>query len=132
MNFRMASVIPCSTAELRKWIKRLAWKDQSPLPSSQLGVGQITLDLSNYQMTMESRRVVLAWMEFQLLKFLIHNPSRVFTRKQLLSNVWGIDSFGGTRTVDVHIRCLRSRLGVHGDKYFRTVKNVGYSMVRPL
>jgi DNA-binding response OmpR family regulator len=81
---------------------------------------------------MEGRRVDLAWMEFQLLKFLMQNPGRVFAREQLLAKVWGVDSIGGTRTVDVHIRRLRSKLGVHGDKYFRTVKNVGYGMVCPL
>jgi DNA-binding response OmpR family regulator len=125
-------VVPCTVAEMRKRIGRLVLRGRSPASSSELAVGQITLDLNTYLVTMENRRVDLAWMEFQLLKFLMQNPGRVFTREQLLANVWGVDSFGGTRTVDVHIRRLRSKLGVHGDKYFRTVKNVGYGMVRPL
>jgi DNA-binding response OmpR family regulator len=122
-------VIPCSAVELSKRIKRLAWKDQSPLSSSQLRVGKITLDLDTYQVMLGEKRVDLAWMEFQLLKFLMQNPGRVFTREQLLAHVWGVDGFGGTRTVDVHIRRLRSKLGGHGHEYFRTVKNVGYGMV---
>jgi DNA-binding response OmpR family regulator len=62
----------------------------------------------------------------------MQNPGRVFTREQLLASVWGVDSFGGTRTIDVHIRRLRSKLGGHGDEYFRTVKNVGYGMTQPV
>jgi DNA-binding response OmpR family regulator len=125
-------LVPCSAAELRKRIKRLARRSWASAPSLALEVGKITLNLSTYQVMMEGRQVNLAWMEFQLLKFLMQNPGRVFTREQLLVEVWGVDSFGGTRTVDVHIRRLRSKLGVHGDKYFRTVKNVGYGMVCPL
>ena len=68
----------------------------------------------------------------QLLKFLMENLGRVFTRESLLSSVWGFDNFGGTRTVDVHIRKLRSKLEIHGGSYFRTVKNVGYGMITPL
>jgi DNA-binding response OmpR family regulator len=75
--------------------------------------------------------VALAWLEFQLLKFLMENIGRVYTREQLLAHVWGVEDFGGTRTVDVHIRRLRHKLEVYGDKYFRTVKNVGYGMINP-
>jgi len=76
---------------------------------------------------MDGRQIDLTRMEFQLLKFLMQNQSRVFTREQLLANVWDFDSFGstrpigGARTVDVHIRRLRSKLRVDGGGYFRTV-----------
>jgi hypothetical protein len=125
-------LVPCTVAEMRKRIGRLVRRRQSEATPSKLAVGKIALNLDTYQVTMEGRRVDLAWMEFQLLKFLMQNPGRVFTREQLLASVWGVDSFGGTRTIDVHIRRLRSKLGGHGDEYFRTVKNVGYGMTQPV
>jgi DNA-binding response OmpR family regulator len=125
-------VVPCTAAELRIRIRRLTQRNQPSPYSSQLKVGKIALDLHTYQVTLDGRRIELAWMEFQLLKFLMKNPGRVFTREQLLASVWGLDSFGGTRTVDVHIRRLRSKLGAQGSaEYFRTVKNVGYSIIDP-
>jgi DNA-binding response OmpR family regulator len=60
----------------------------------------------------------------------MENVGKVFTREQLLAHVWGVENFGGTRTVDVHIRRLRNKLEIFGDEYFRTVKNVGYGMVQ--
>ena len=125
-------VVPCTAAELGMRIRRLAQRNQPSPSSPQLRVGKIALDLYTYQVTLDGRRIELAWMEFQLLKFLMKNPGRVFTREQLLANVWGLDSFGGTRTVDVHIRRLRSKLVHGGVEYFRTVKNVGYSIINPL
>jgi DNA-binding response OmpR family regulator len=123
-------LVPCTAAELGKRLKRLVFKDQ-PLPlSSQLRVGRITLDPATYQVMLEDKRVDLAWLEFQLLKFLMENVGKVFTREQLLAHVWGVENFGGTRTVDVHIRRLRNKLEIFGDEYFRTVKNVGYGMVQ--
>jgi DNA-binding response OmpR family regulator len=124
-------IVPCA-AELRKRIGRLARRSQASAPTSALELAKITLNPDTYQMMMEGRRVDLVWMEFQLLKFLMQNPGRVFTREQLLAKVWGVDSIGGTGTVDVHIRRLRSKLGGHGDKYFRTVKNVGYGNLPPV
>lgn len=122
-------VVPCSTAELHTRIKRLALPYQNAQPSTQLRVGKIVLDFDTYQVSVEGRRVDLAWMEFQLLKFLMENPGKVFTREQLLALVWGVNNFGGTRTVDVHIRRLRYKLSAHGEELFRTVKNVGYGLV---
>jgi DNA-binding response OmpR family regulator len=124
-------LVPCTAAEMGKRIKRLAFRNTATVPSSRLTVGKITLDLANYQVTLSGQRVALAWLEFQLLKFLMENIGRVYTREQLLAHVWGVEDFGGTRTVDVHIRRLRHKLEVYGDKYFRTVKNVGYGMINP-
>ncbi len=124
-------VVPCSAAELEHRLRRLARKNVPAVAASQLSVGEITLDPETYQVRLAGQVVALAWMEFQLLKFLMEHPGRVFTRENLLSSVWGIDSFGGTRTVDVHIRKLRSKLEIHGDEYIRTVKNVGYGMIAP-
>jgi DNA-binding response OmpR family regulator len=124
-------LIPCTAAEMGKRIKRLALRNTAKDSSSRLTVGKITLDLATYQVTLSGQRVALAWLEFQLLKFLMENIGRVYTREQLLAHVWGVEDFGGTRTVDVHIRRLRHKLEVYGDKYFRTVKNVGYGMINP-
>ena len=124
-------VVPCSAAELSWRLQRLARRNLAEVDGSRLEVGNITLDTCTYQVSLSGRVVPLAWMEFQLLKFLMDNVGRIFTRDVLLSTVWGFDSFGGTRTVDVHIRKLRSKLEIHGERYFRTVKNVGYGMVVP-
>jgi DNA-binding winged helix-turn-helix (wHTH) protein len=124
-------LVPCSSAEMEKRIRRLALKSSPSTSATRLSVGEIILDLSTYQITVGGNRVDFAWLEFQLLKFLMENVGRVFSRQQLLTNVWGVDSFGGTRTVDVHIRRLRNKVEVHGNTYFRTVKNVGYGMTHP-
>ena len=124
-------VVPCSAAELEHRLRRLARKNVPAVAEGHLSVGEITLDPEAYQVRLAGRVVALAWMEFQLLKFLMEHPGRVFTRESLLSSVWGFDGFGGTRTVDVHVRKLRSKLEIHGDEYIRTVKNVGYGMIAP-
>src|SRR6202043_629154 len=71
----------------------------------------------------------LTFKEFELLKFLAQHPGRVFTRAQLLQEVWGYDYFGGTRTVDVHVRRLRAKLGTEHEALIGTVRNVGYRFV---
>ena len=124
-------VVPCSSAELYKRVKRLAVNAYLTGSSSPLRTGKVTLDIDKYQVALDGKQVQLAWMEFQLLKFLMQNPGRIFTREQLLSRVWGAEDIGGTRTVDVHIRRLRRKLGVYGDELFRTVKNVGYGLLEP-
>ena len=126
--------IPCAPAELLKRILRLAQRqngaaDAAPTPLLQ--VGAITLDPITYQVTAAGQPVDLAWLEFRLLQFLMENVGKVFTRDQLLASVWGVANIGGTRTVDVHIRRLRYKLETGGATYFRTVKNVGYGMIRP-
>jgi DNA-binding response OmpR family regulator len=122
-------VVPCSAAELEKRLRRLLLRKNQSFTTSQIRVGKITLDLDTFEVRLDGHRLELAWMEFQLLKFLMQNPGKVFTRDQLLANVWGVENFGGTRTVDVHIRRLRNKLEVVGDRYFRTVKNVGYGLL---
>lgn len=85
----------------------------------------VTIDESSYQATVGGRHLDLTYKEFELLRYLVANPGRVFTREQLLSDVWGYDYFGGTRTVDVHVRRLRAKLGDH-ESVIGTVRNVGY------
>lgn len=85
----------------------------------------VAIDESSYSATASGRPLDLTFKEFELLRFLVANPGRVFTREQLLSDVWGYDYFGGTRTVDVHVRRLRAKLGDR-ESVISTVRNVGY------
>ena len=85
----------------------------------------VTIDEASYSAKVHGRSLDLTYKEFELLRFLATHPSRVFTREQLLSEVWGYDYFGGTRTVDVHVRRLRAKLG-DSESLIGTVRNVGY------
>ena len=85
----------------------------------------VVIDEASYSVKVNSRPLDLTYKEFELLRFLAMHPSRVFTREQLLSEVWGYDYFGGTRTVDVHVRRLRAKLG-DMEHVIGTVRNVGY------
>ena len=96
-----------------------------------LTVGDLVIDEETYVARVRGRPLDLTYKEFELLKYLAHHPGRVFPRAQLLQEVWGYDFFGGTRTVDVHVRRLRAKLGPDHDSLIGTVRNVGYKMVRP-
>ena len=87
--------------------------------------GELTIDEGTYTCRLRGRPLDLTFKEFELLRFFATHPSRVFTREQLLSEVWGYDYFGGTRTVDVHVRRLRAKLG-DLESLSGTVRNVGY------
>ena len=89
----------------------------------------LVVDNSTYTAKLENRTLDLTFKEFELVKFLAQHPGRVFTRQQLLQEVWGYDYFGGTRTVDVHVRRLRAKLGPEHETLIGTVRNVGYRFV---
>jgi DNA-binding response OmpR family regulator len=91
--------------------------------------GDLAIDEASYSARLRSRALDLTFKEFELLKFLAQHPGRVFTRAHLLQEVWGYDYFGGTRTVDVHIRRLRAKLGPEHEAMIGTVRNVGYRFV---
>ena len=91
--------------------------------------GPLTIDEAGYSATLRGRRLDLTYKEFELLKYLAQHPGRVFTRGQLLQEVWGYDFFGGTRTVDVHVRRLRAKLGADYEVLIGPVRNVGYRFV---
>ena len=91
--------------------------------------GEVTVDEATYTARIGSRALDLTYKEFELLKHLAQHPGRVFSRDQLLSEVWGYDYFGGTRTVDVHVRRLRAKLGAENEHLIGTVRNVGYRFV---
>ena len=96
-----------------------------------VNVGDAVIDETTYSARLEGRPLDLTYKEFELLKFLAQHPGRVFTRSHLVQEVWGYDYFGGTRTVDVHVRRLRAKLGPEHEAMIGTVRNVGYKFVRP-
>ena len=91
--------------------------------------GNIVIDEAGYSAKVNGVQLDLTYTEFELLKYLAQHPGRVFSRQQLLSDVWGYDYFGGTRTVDVHVRRLRAKLGPEHESVIGTVRNVGYRFV---
>jgi DNA-binding response OmpR family regulator len=99
--------------------------------SSEIRAGDVVVDEVTYSAKVRGRTLDLTYKEFELLKFLAQHPGRVFTRAQLLQEVWGYDYFGGTRTVDVHVRRLRAKLGPEHEALIGTVRNVGYRFVPP-
>ncbi|WP_018142615.1 winged helix-turn-helix domain-containing protein [Alloscardovia criceti] len=93
--------------------------------------GALEVDTVGYTATLRGEPLDLAYKEFELLKYLVLHPGRAFTRTQLLQEVWGYDYYGGTRTVDVHVRRLRAKLGVEYESVIGTVRNVGYRFDPP-
>jgi DNA-binding response OmpR family regulator len=91
--------------------------------------GDLVIDEGSYSARLGSQVLNLTYKEFELLKYLAHHPGRAFTRAQLLQEVWGYDYYGGTRTVDVHVRRLRAKLGSEHEQLIGTVRNVGYRFV---
>lgn len=100
--------------------------DEDPLTIS---AGGLVVDEAGYSARLHGEALDLTYKEFELLKYLAQHPGRVFTRAQLLQEVWGYDYFGGTRTVDVHVRRLRGKLGPEHETLIGTVRNVGYRFV---
>ena len=103
----------------------------SPEATGKITLGELVIDEGTYTARLRGRPLDLTYKEFELLKYLAQHAGRVFTRAQLLQEVWGYDFFGGTRTVDVHVRRLRAKLGSEYESLIGTVRNVGYKAVRP-
>ncbi len=118
-------------ARLRLAIGRAMSQPQAQLaaPAEEVRSGELVIDEATYSARIRGVALDLTFKEFELLKFLAQHPRRVFTRSQLLQEVWGYDYFGGTRTVDVHVRRLRAKLGTENDALIGTVRNVGYKFV---
>ncbi len=108
--------------------RRSAGPEEAP---GRLELGELAIDEATYTARLSGVALDLTYKEFELLKFLAQHPGRVFTRSHLVQEVWGYDYFGGTRTVDVHVRRLRAKLGTEHESMIGTVRNVGYKFVRP-
>ena len=117
---------PMQQGELLARVKQAIYRVSGPLGAQLLKIGDLVIDLERYDVLMAGRRVSLTYKEFQLLVMLASNPGRVYTRDVLLSQVWGYDYLGGTRTVDVHVRRLRSKIEDPDHSFVETIWNVGY------
>ena len=114
-------------ARLRLAIGRMAAMASGSEPApEEIRQGALIIDEGTYSARLNGRSLDLTFKEFELLKYLAAHPGRVFSRAQLLQEVWGYDYFGGTRTVDVHVRRLRAKLGIDSEHLIGTVRNVGY------
>ena len=116
-------------ARIRLSIGSLALSAGDDPVSTQITAGNLVIDENTYSARIDGRVLDLTYKEFELIKHLAQHPGRVFTRAQLLQEVWGYDYFGGTRTVDVHVRRLRAKLGLEYEVLIGTVRNVGYRFV---
>lgn len=108
-----------------------AMEGDAAAADGQIRSGDLVVDTNGYTASLHGHPIDLAYKEFELLKYLVQHPGRVFTRAQLLQEVWGYDYYGGTRTVDVHIRRLRAKLGGEYEHLIGTVRNVGYRFDPP-
>ncbi|WP_029151258.1 response regulator transcription factor [Microbacterium indicum] len=118
-------LVGAGPAEVDARIRLVIGRQDDQPQSTRIQTSGITIDESSYSAKVHGKPLDLTYKEFQLLHFFATHPSRVFTREQLLSEVWGYDYFGGTRTVDVHVRRLRAKLG-DLEQLIGTVRNVGY------
>jgi DNA-binding response OmpR family regulator len=116
-----------------KWATSRRLAATTPAGGADAGVtqaGELVIDEHSYSVKLRGRALDLTYKEFELLKYLAQHPGRVFSRAQLLQEIWGYDYFGGTRTVDVHVRRLRAKLGTEHEALIGTVRNVGYKLDR--
>ena len=119
-------VVPWRRGELLLRVARLAQRPQPGDSPSVIRAGDLVIDPDRYDVFLAGKPVLLTFKEYELLRLLASTPGRVFTREELLSRVWGYDYFGGTRTVDVHVRRLRSKIEDADHTFIETVWQVGY------
>lgn len=124
-DFVLRPIVP---AELYARLRQLDWKTSAFGTDEVTKVGDLVIDVAGYEAHLNGRRLDFTHQEFELLRFLAQNRGRVFTREQLLQKVWGYKYTGGTRTVDIHVRRVRAKLGARAGGLIETVRNVGYKM----
>ncbi len=117
---------PYEQIELTSRLAQLFWRVGSGSRPELIEHGPLSLNLETYQATINGRHLDLTFMEYELLRFLAAEPGRVFSREILLSRVWGYEYYGGARTVDVHVRRLRAKIGEEHASLIQTVRSVGY------
>ena len=117
---------PWDAAEVLARAKRILGKTKDAVELEIIECGELTIDLARYEVYVSDRLIELTFKEYELLRFLACNKGRVFTRETLLNEVWGYDYYGGDRTVDVHIRRLRSKIEDPTHTFIETVRNIGY------
>lgn len=123
-DFILAPLLP---AEVYARLRQLDWRTAAFHSDERVKLGDLVVDAAGHEASLGGRRLELTHQEFLLLEFLARSPGRVFSREQLLQSVWHLDYAGGTRTVDIHVRRLRAKLGARAD-LIETVRNVGYKL----
>ena len=124
-------VLPPRPAEIVARIEHLLWRAGRGTAPDVIEHGPLVLNLETYQAAVAGRVLDLTYMEYELLRFLAAHPGKVFTRETLLNRVWGYEYYGGARTVDVHVRRLRAKLGEEHAHLIQTVRSVGYRFGQP-
>ncbi len=119
-------VLPSSVHELLARLRLHLWRTHRIAGDDIVTAGDLVIDQANYSVSIDGRTLELTFKEYELLRFLVTHRGRVFTREALLNQVWGYDYYGGTRTVDVHIRRIRAKLGPEHEDLVETIRNVGY------
>ena len=120
------AVAPYNVTELELRIKRLLSDNTRMGGEEPIRCGDLVIDLARCEVTLAGKHIELTFREYELLKFLAGNGGRVYTREALLNKVWGYDYYGGDRTVDVHVRRLRSKIEDSDHTFIETVRNIGY------
>jgi len=123
-------LFPYVPAELYVRVRRAEWRRSEFAGQDRVKIGPLCIDLAAHEVTVDGRAIELTNQEFALLRFLSQHRGRVFSRDQLLTRVWGVSYYGGSRTVDIHMRRLRMKLG-SAAKPLETVRGVGYKMKAP-
>jgi DNA-binding response OmpR family regulator len=123
-------LVPYVPVELYVRIRRAEWGRSEFESQERIKVGRVVIDVAAHEVSVDGRPIQLTNQEFELLKFLASNRGRVFSRQQLLERVWGVSYYGGSRTVDIHVRRLRMKLG-KDNVPIETVRGVGYKMKTP-
>lgn len=116
----------CTEAECVARVRRLLLSDDAPNTSDLVKVDSMVINLATYQVTVADEPIDFTYLEYALLSFLVTHPGRTFSRDALLQRVWGFDYYGGSRTVDVHVRRIRAKLGPDLAQHLETVRGVGY------
>jgi DNA-binding response OmpR family regulator len=119
-------VRPTSKEELAARLRRMVTKPAGATSAGHLEAGGLVIDARGFQASLDGAPLDLAYQEFQLLRFLVSHPNQAFSREQLLARVWGWDYYGGSRTVDIHVRRIRAKLGHPLATWLTTIRHVGY------
>jgi DNA-binding response OmpR family regulator len=115
-----------SSDELLARVRALAWPGEEASTQELVRIGELTVNLATYQAYLHGEPIDFAYLEYALFAFLVTHPGRTYSREVLLRRVWGTDYYGGSRTVDVHVRRIRSKIGGELSERLETVRNVGY------
>jgi two-component system, OmpR family, alkaline phosphatase synthesis response regulator PhoP len=124
-------VKPWEAIEVMTRIKRVLRQKESTDGQDIIRCGDLVIDSAKCEVSLGSKPIILTFKEYQLLRFLANNKGKVFTREALLNKVWGWDYYGGDRTVDVHIRRLRSKIEDINHSFIETIRNIGYRFAAP-